>query len=55
MPWRSISTAGAIDKGRFARGMFGSSELLVTTVDRATIHTSFQSSDIHQAIAQHIL
>ena len=59
MPWRSISTVGAIDKGRFARGMFGSSELLVTTIDGATIHMRFRSSDkahdIHQAIAQHIL
>jgi hypothetical protein len=59
MPWRNISTVGALDKGRFARGFFGSSELLVTTVDGATIHMKFRSNekahDIHQAIAQHIL
>jgi hypothetical protein len=59
MPWRNISTVGAMDKGRFARGFFGSSELLVTTIDGATIHMKFRSNDkahdVHQAIAHHIL
>jgi hypothetical protein len=59
MPWRNISTIGAVDKGRFGRGYFGSSELLVTTIDGTTIHMHFRSNDkahdIHQAIAQHIL
>jgi hypothetical protein len=59
MPWRSISTVGALDKGRFARGFFGSSELMLTTVDGTSIHMKFRSNDkahdIHQAIALHIL
>jgi hypothetical protein len=59
IPWRSVSTVGAVDKGRFARGFFGSSELIVTTVGGETFHMVFRTAEkahsVHQIVAEHIL
>jgi len=59
IPWRSVNSVGAVDKGRFARGFFGSSELTVTTLGGHDHHMVFRSADkahrIHQLILEHIL
>jgi hypothetical protein len=59
IPWRSVATVGALDKGRFARGHFGSSELIVKTVGGEELHLIFRTSDkahrVHGLIAQHIV
>jgi hypothetical protein len=59
IPFKSVSTIGASDEGRFARGYFGSSKLAVRTTGGHEYEWEFRTAEkahlAHSLILEHIL
>jgi hypothetical protein len=59
IPYRNISTIGASDEGRFARGYFGSSKLAVRVTGGHEYEWEFRTADkahkVYGLIVRHIL